>query len=72
MHARVGDHIHVNGRHVGDPARDGTITEVRGPGGSPPYMVRWDDAERPALVFPGSDALVSNLPLSGLGVGRFH
>lgn len=58
MHAKVGDHIHVNGRQVGGPVRDGTIVEVRGTDGSPPYFVRWDDSETPTLVYPGPDAQV--------------
>jgi hypothetical protein len=58
MFANVGDHIHVWARHVGGPVRHGTITEVRGTNGAPPYFVRWKDTDTPALVFPGPDAQV--------------
>ncbi|MGH3485957.1 MAG: DUF1918 domain-containing protein [Nocardioidaceae bacterium] len=58
MHADVGDHIHVNGRRVGSPARDGTILEVRGPNGAPPYVVDWSAHRSPALYYPGPDAQI--------------
>ena len=62
MHAAVGDHIHVNARKVGGPVRDGTIIEVRGNGGSPPYLIQWTDSQSPTLVFPGADAQVMHPP----------
>lgn len=40
------------------PDRRGIITEVHSQDGSPPYMVRWLDDNREALVFPGPDAVV--------------
>ena len=51
MHAAVGDRINVHGRVVGQQDHRGRITEVRGPGGSPPYLVVFDDGHE-ALVFP--------------------
>ncbi|WP_020577552.1 DUF1918 domain-containing protein [Actinopolymorpha alba] len=57
MHAKVGDRLHVYGRHVGNPAKVGRIVEVRGEDGSPPYVVQFDDGHE-ALVFPGPDAVV--------------
>jgi hypothetical protein len=62
MYAAVGDHIHVNARRVGGPVRDGTIIEVRGAGGSPPYLIRWTDNQSPTLVCPGPDAQVRYPP----------
>lgn len=57
MKADVGDRIIVQTNRVGQPEREGRIVEVRGEGGSPPYVVRWsEDAE--GLFFPGSDARV--------------
>jgi hypothetical protein len=50
--------------HPGDslitdrPARRGQVEEVRTAGGTPPYVVRWLDTDRSALVFPGPDAHV--------------
>ena len=35
----------------------GEIIEVKGPGGTPPYLVRFDDGHQ-GLVFPGPDAVV--------------
>jgi hypothetical protein len=35
----------------------GEILEVRGGGGNPPYLVRFDDGHE-GLVFPGTDATV--------------
>ena len=58
MHAEVGNWLIVHSRHVDEPVREGLITEVLHPDGSPPYMVRWLDEERPCMVFPSSDATV--------------
>ncbi len=59
MRAEVGDRLHVHGRTVGLPDRVGEIVEVRGSGGSPPYLVRFDDGHE-SLVFPGPDATVDD------------
>lgn len=59
MRAEVGDRLHVHGRTVGLPDRVGEIVEVRGPGGSPPYLVRFEDGHE-SLVFPGPDATVDD------------
>ena len=39
--ASVGDRLIIRGHRVGEPERDAEIIEVRGPDGSPPYLVRW-------------------------------
>jgi hypothetical protein len=57
VQAAVGDRIHVHGRVVGQQDHRGRITEVRGPGGSPPYLVVFEDGHE-ALVFPGPDAVI--------------
>lgn len=57
MQAKVGDRLHVHGRNVGIPDQLSVIIEVRGPDGSPPYLVRHPDGHE-ALVFPGADAMV--------------
>jgi hypothetical protein len=54
MKAKVGDRLILEGNHVGDPRRLGTITELRHQDGTPPYLVRWEDGHE-GLVFPGSD-----------------
>lgn len=59
MKARVGDRLVIRGHAVGEAPRDGEITEVRGPKGGPPYLVRWEDGHV-GLVFPGSDAAVEH------------
>jgi hypothetical protein len=58
VHASVGDRLIVHGTHVDDVTRDGEIIEVRGPEGTPPYVVRWSDTGHEAFVFPGPDAVV--------------
>ena len=63
MQAKVGDRLHVHGRVVGTPDQMSEIIEIRGPDGSPPYLVRHDDGHE-ALVFPGADAMVEH-PKSG-------
>lgn len=57
MQANVGDRLHVHGFKVGSADKVGQILEVRGDGGKPPYVVRFDDGHE-ALIFPGPDAVV--------------
>lgn len=59
MQAMVGDELTVKGRHQGDGDRHGEIIEVHGEGGSPPYLVRWQD-EHESVFFPSSDTLVEH------------
>ena len=57
MRASVGDRLHVHAAHVGEMDRTGEIIEVKGPSGTPPYLVRFEDGHQ-GLVFPGPDAVV--------------
>jgi hypothetical protein len=59
MQAVVGDRFHVRGKIVGHAERTGEIIEVRGTGGEPPYLVRFDDGHT-SLVFPGPDATIEH------------
>jgi hypothetical protein len=59
--ARVGDRLVIQGHHEGEPQRDAQILEVRGPGGGPPYLVRWQDDGHESIYYPGSDAFVQHL-----------
>jgi hypothetical protein len=59
MQAAVGDRLHVHASIVGHPERTGEIVEVRGAGGEPPYLVRFDDGHT-SLVFPGTDAIIEH------------
>ena len=59
MRAVVGDRLHVHGRVVGTPDHTSVIIEIRGPDGTPPYLVRRDDGHE-TLVFPGSDTSVEH------------
>lgn len=59
MQAATGDRLTVRGHLVGQAERHGEIVEVRGDGGAPPYLVRFDDGHE-TLVFPGPDALVEH------------
>lgn len=58
MHATVGDRIVIRGHRMGQPDRDCEVIEVRGPDGTPPYLVRWGDTGHETLFFPGADATV--------------
>ncbi len=60
MHASVGDRMLITAHHMGEAERDGEILSV-GPGGQPPYRVRWEDDGHEGLFFPGSDARVQHL-----------
>jgi len=64
MQAAVGDRIMVRGQSKDHPVRDGVVIEVRGPGGGPPYLVRWDDSGHETLYFPGNDATIQHLASS--------
>ena len=57
MQAKVGEVLVLKANHVGEPDRTGEIVEVRGKGGTPPFLVRFEDGHE-GLVFPGPDAVV--------------
>ena len=61
MQATVGDRLHVHGNTVGQAEHLGEIVEVHGSGGTPPYLVRFDNGHT-RLVFPGPDAVVEHPP----------
>lgn len=56
LRARVGDRLYIKGHHLGEPVRDAEILDVLGPGGTPPFRVRWWDTGRETVLFPGTDA----------------
>jgi hypothetical protein len=56
MKANRGDLLVFEGVHVDDACRAGVITDVRGPDGGPPYVVRWLDDDHVSLVFPDPEA----------------
>jgi CBS domain-containing protein len=58
LRARPGDRLVITPHHQGDRPRDAEILEARGPGGGPPFLVRWEDTGRVSLHYPGSDAVV--------------
>ena len=60
MKADVGDVVVVHGRKVGDAERRGEVLEVRGQDGAPPYLVRWESADKEGLFFPSSDVSVQH------------
>ena len=61
MQAAVGDRLHMHSNMVGQPERTARIVEVRGAGGEPPYLVKFDDGDT-SLVFPGPDAVIERRP----------
>jgi hypothetical protein len=61
MQATVGDLIVIHSQHVDEQVRSGEIIDVRGPDGSPPFVVRWGDGHE-ALLYPGPDAEVQHSP----------
>lgn len=56
-----GDRLVIAAHHQGDRPRDAEVLEARGPGGGPPYLVRWEDSGRVTLHYPGSDAKIQRL-----------
>ena len=65
MEASVGDRMVIKGHRLGELDHDGEILEVRGQGGGPPYLVRWEDTGHETLFFPGSDAEVQHFEHPG-------
>ena len=68
MRAEIGDELVVKGRHVGDEGREGTIIEVHGEDGGPPYLVRWDDGHE-SVFFPSTGTLVEHRPARTASLG---
>jgi hypothetical protein len=64
--AAVGDRITVHGLHVGDATRCGEVLEVKGAGGEPPFVVRWDDGHE-AVFVPGSGVRVDPADAAAAG-----
>jgi len=58
MKAQVGDRLVIKGHRINEADHEAEILEVRGAGGEPPYLIRWNDSDRDTLVFPGSDARI--------------
>jgi hypothetical protein len=52
MKAKPGDRIIIAPPRIETPVREGEIVETRGPGGTPPFVVRWSDGHE-GLLFPG-------------------
>lgn len=61
MKAKVGDGLTVRGPRQGDEDRHGTIMEVHGQDGDPPYLVRWTD-DHQSVFFPSSGTMVEHHP----------
>jgi hypothetical protein len=72
MRAQVGDRLVVRGHRVGEHERDAEIVEIRGPEGTPPYIVRWSDTGHEGLLFPGSDAAVEHFDRRRATVRRWR
>jgi hypothetical protein len=61
MHGAVGDALTVKALHRGEADRHGTIIEVHGKDGEPPYLVRWADGHE-SVFFPAAGTVVNNHP----------
>lgn len=57
MKAQVGDRITMAAEHIGERMREGTIREVKGSEGSPPYLVEWSDGHT-GLIHPGPGSVL--------------
>jgi hypothetical protein len=57
MKAQPGDRIVLAPVVVEGPVRDGEVLEARGPGGTPPFLVRWSDGHE-GLIYPGPGAVL--------------
>jgi hypothetical protein len=61
MKAQVGERLLFHGQKVGSANHTGSVLEVRGEDGAPPYLVKFDDGHE-GLVFPGTDCQVLHAP----------
>lgn len=61
MQAKVGDRLVVETNRDSQHRREGEVIEVRGPDGTPPYVVRWADGHE-GLSYPGPDAHIVAKP----------
>ena len=59
MRATENDRIIIRGKTDSTPDRHGTVREVRGQDGEPPYLVTFDDGHD-SLVFPGTDFVIEH------------
>jgi len=67
MKAQPGDRIVLAPVVVEGPVRDGEVLEARGPGGTPPFLVRWSDGHE-GLLYPGPGAVLRiGAPAAGYG-----
>ena len=57
MKAQPGDRIVLAPVVVEGPVRDGEVLEARGPGGTPPFLVKWSDGHE-GLLYPGPGAVL--------------
>lgn len=57
MKAVVGDRITMAAEHVGERTREGTIREVHGENGGPPYLVEWSNGHT-GLIHPGPGSVL--------------
>lgn len=57
MEAQVGDRITMAAEHVGQGTREGTIREVKGKAGAPPYVVEWSDGHT-GIIHPGPGSVL--------------
>lgn len=57
MKASPGNRLLLHSRTVEESDRSGTILEVRGPDGSPPYLVHFTDGHK-TLVYPAGNCEV--------------
>ena len=69
MRATPGSLLVIKGHHVGEPDRTGEVLEARGPNGTAPFLVRWDDTGHESLLFPGSDCVLKDLHPPGAETG---
>jgi hypothetical protein len=70
LSASAGDRLVIKGHHLGEPSRDAEVLEALGPGGTPPFRVRWSDSGREGVLFPGTDAVIDHLRRGSHTVSR--
>ncbi|MGH9246605.1 MAG: DUF1918 domain-containing protein [Acidimicrobiales bacterium] len=62
MQGNVGDHVVIEGTHVGDPGRRGKIVEVIPGREGEHYRIRWERDEHESIFFPGPGTRIETTP----------
>ncbi|MFH5824873.1 DUF1918 domain-containing protein [Georgenia sp. AZ-5] len=65
-----GDRVVVQSTQLGAHVREGEVLEARGPGGTPPFLVRWADNGHESVIFPGPGTVITHADAAREGAAQ--